>query len=300
MNEQKSFNADIPGSISELQAALKEFFLKNKLYRILLRGKGLEFEAYRKFAPDDDSSMIDWKASKRSNSLLVKQYKEERDLKIVFALDMGENMVFGSSEKLKCEYAAEVIGAFSHLIINTGDRAGYLLFSDKIKDYILPSGGTKHFHRMIDTITNPETYTGASDIQQPFDFILNYLNKTIISVVIISDFLSFHKQHERDLVLVANRFETMVLMIKDPLDRILPDISSEIFIQDPKTGQQLLMNPKVARETYEKFSIHQEKMIKEICDKHNIDFLQLMTDQPFVPTLSTFIKGRSKHARVVI
>lgn len=293
------FNADIPGSISDLQDALKEFFLRNKLYKILLRGKGLEFEAYRRFSPDDDSSAIDWKASRRSNTILVKQYKEERDLKIVFLIDVGENMVFGSSRKLKCEYVAEIVGAFSHLIITTGDRVGYVTFSDRVHNYILPSRGTKHFHRMVDIITDPLTYEGASDIQKPLDFMLDYLGKNIASVVIISDFLSFKEQHKKDLALVASKFETLVIMVKDPLDKILPNLSSEVVIEDPKTGQQLLVNPRVAKEAYARFSLEQESKLRSTCQKNNIDFLELSTDKPFVSTLATFIKGRSKQTRAI-
>lgn len=63
MENKRVLNADIPGSVAELQAMMKQFLLKHKLYRILLRGKGLEFEAYRSYAQDDDASTIDWKAS---------------------------------------------------------------------------------------------------------------------------------------------------------------------------------------------------------------------------------------------
>ena len=34
-------------------------------------------------------------------------------------------MVFGSTSKLKCEYAVEIIAAFAHLIITSGDKVGY-------------------------------------------------------------------------------------------------------------------------------------------------------------------------------
>ena len=207
-------------------------------------------------------------------------------------------MVFGSTDKLKCEYAAEVIGAFSHLIITTGDRAGFVTFSDKVHEYILPSGGTKHFHRMIDIVTNPSTYTGSSDIQKPLNFILDYLSKNISSVVIISDFLSYNEQHKKDLTLVGNKFETLIIMVKDPLDRTLPDMSSEFVIEDPKTVQQLLMNPNVARQAYEKCALEQEIQIRTTCENHNIDFLELTTDKPFVPTLASFIKGRSHKRRL--
>ena len=142
---KKTLNTDVQGRISELAAMMKEFLLKYKLYKILIRGKGLEFEAYRTFTPDDDANAIDWKASKRANSLLVKQFRDERNLKIMFVVDAGANMVFGSTKKIKCEYAAEVFTSFAYLILSSGDRVGCLLFKDKVGEYLKPSSGRKDY-----------------------------------------------------------------------------------------------------------------------------------------------------------
>ena len=101
----------------------------------MFRGKGLEFDGYRDFSPDDDAQDIDWKASSRSGRTIVKRYKEERDLKIMFLVDVGDNMVFGSTPKLKCEYATELTAAFSHILVNTNDKIGFILFGDEIKEY---------------------------------------------------------------------------------------------------------------------------------------------------------------------
>jgi len=290
---EKSFNADIPGSISALRAAMKEFLLRHKLYKILLRGKGLEFEAYRVYAPDDDASTIDWKASMRTNNTLVKQYKDERNLKIVFMVDVSENMVFGSTERIKCEYAAEVVGAFSHLVIGTGDNVGIALFSDKLKSYIAPSRGDKHFHRIVDELVNPETYGGVGDLNVGLDFALEYLGKNIDSVVIVSDLINFDKESKNKLSQLAGKFETVVLRINDPLDKTMPDISGEVIIEDPKTGQQLLVSPKVAREVYEKRANEQAQEIRRVCESNNIDLLEISTDKPFVAYLSSFLKERA-------
>ncbi|MCA9485870.1 MAG: DUF58 domain-containing protein, partial [Nanoarchaeota archaeon] len=268
---------------------------KRRLYRILLRGKGLEFESYRKYSPDDDSTSIDWKASRRANTLLVKQYRDERNLKVIFLVDVGENMVFGSSEKLKCEYAAEMVAAFSHLITTTGDKPGFIFFSDDVKTYMKPSAGTLHFSRFADAISNPNLYGGPSNLKRGIDFTLNYVGKNVESVVIVSDFLSFNEETKKDLALISERFETTVLMIRDPLDNTLPDFSGEIVIEDPQTGQQILMNPKIAKSSYEKFVSDQEEEIKDTCTINNIDLLEMMTNKPFVPTLSEFLKGRVKH-----
>ena len=76
--EKEKLNVDIPRAISDFEAAAKEFELKEKIYKIIFRGKGLDFDRYRDYAPDEDATSIDWKASKRANKLIAKQYIEER------------------------------------------------------------------------------------------------------------------------------------------------------------------------------------------------------------------------------
>jgi len=297
MEFKRRINADVAGSVAQLQAVMKKFLLKQKIYRILLRGKGLEFEAYRTYAPDDDSSTIDWKASKRSNSLLVKQFRDERNLKVVFIVDAGDNMIFGSQKKLKCEYAAELVAAFSHMIISTGDRAGIAFFSDEIKSFIKPGGGDKHFHRMIDILTDSATYGKPSNLRAGIDFAIDYLNKNIDSVVLVSDFINFDRTMVKPLATLAAKFETVALMVRDPLDDSMPKISSEFILEDPTTGQQLLVNPKVASESYEKLAIKQKRLIKEVCASNNIDLLELSTNESLIPGLPEFLKGRAVKKR---
>src|SRR3989344_6225949 len=140
-NHKATLNVNIADAITEFQSVMKEFRLRKDIYRIIFRGKGLEFEAFRDFTPDDDASDIDWKTSSRARKLLVKQYKEERDLKIMFLIDVGSNMIFGSGQKLKCEYITELVAAFSKLIMDSSDKVGFFLFSDELKHYIKPKSG---------------------------------------------------------------------------------------------------------------------------------------------------------------
>jgi len=293
MEKKGSFNVNIGKSISEFKDAMKEFELKYKLYRIIIRGKGLEFDSYREYTTDDDAEAIDWKASMRANKLLARRYKEERNLKVVFVFDVGENMIFGSTQKLKCEYAIETVAAFAHLIVTSGDKIGYVLFGDQVKDYVKPGSGLKQFNRMIADITNTSIYKGMSNLNNVFDFVLNYVNG-IESLVVVSDFLTFDQGAARKLSLIANKIETVALMVKDPLDRTLPDVSGELVVEDPKTGQQLLVNPKLVRNVYEKFSLEQENFLRKVCIRHDIDLLELITDKGFVPSLSEFLKSRVK------
>ena len=297
MAEKRRLNADIASSITQLKTIIKQFEKKQKLYRLILRGKGLEFESYRSFTPDDDASLIDWKASKRANKLLAKQFTEEQNLKIMFLIDSGENMISGSTEKLKCEYSAEVSGALAHMVMNGGNKAGFFYFNSKITKYVPPSRGGKHFSQFLDDITNAETYQGISNLKEALDFAFTYFPKSTASVIIVSDFASFDEETKKILLIVSKKFETLLLSIKDPTDKTLPDFSGEIVIEDPRTGQQMLVNPSIAKKVYEQQMLEKEKFLTQTCTENNIDFLELMTDKPFVPVLASFLKGRTARRK---
>jgi uncharacterized protein (DUF58 family) len=297
MVEKRRLNADIASSVAQLQSIIKQFEKKQKLYRIIIRGKGLEFEAYRNFTADDDAGLIDWKASTRANKLLTKQFKEERDKKIMFLIDVSENMVSGSTEKLKCEYAAEVSGALAHMIMNGGDKAGFLYFNEEITKNIRPSRGDRHFGQFLDDVTNAENYKGGSNLKMALDFAFNYFPRATASVVIVSDFAIFDEETKKSMVLVSRRFETLLISVKDPIDKTLPDFSDEVVIEDPKTGQQMIVNPAIAKQIYEQQMIEDAKFLKKTCDVNNIDLLELMTDKPFVPSLAAFLKERIVRGR---
>src|SRR3989338_7011118 len=115
-------------------------------YKSVFKGKGLEFEDYRPYTTHDDASTIDWKASVKSNQLLVREFVEERNLNTFFLIDVSSSMVYGSIDKLKVEYAAEVAAALSYVILNSGDSMGFALFNDKIVKNVLPAQGVVQYH----------------------------------------------------------------------------------------------------------------------------------------------------------
>ncbi len=288
----KSLNLDIPKSISDFEEVMKRFLLKKKIYRIIFRGRGLDFDGYRDFGPDEDAEAIDWKASIRGNKLLARKYIEERDLKIIFVIDVGENMVFGSQEKLKCEYATEVVAALSHLIMSQNDNVGFIVFNDKIKTIIPPKKGKNHFNLLMSILSDPLLYGGKSDIGVALDYLVDYGDKSINSVILVSDFLNIKKEDVEKLKLAASRFETLSIIIKDPLDMTLPNIEGEMIIEDPISKEQMIINPKIARKTYEKYATEQEKRVLDSLTDANIDFLKLDTKEKFIYPLAIFLQER--------
>ncbi len=297
---ERKLNSDIAGSIALFQSVMKSFELRTKMYRTMLKGRGLEFDGYRDYAPDDDANVIDWKASMRVNKILAKQYIEERNLKIVFIIDVGEGMVFGSSDKLKCEYAVEVVAALTNLILLSRDKVGYILFENNVKEFVMPQTGRKSFVQFMNILTNASTYGGRSRLDNALDFALKYVDKSVASIVLVSDFIGLGEEVKNKLSLIANRFETMALVIRDPLDKSLPDVHGELVIENPATGERMLINPGLAKGRYERIALEQELFVKKTFFDLGIDVLALTTDKPFVSNLATFMKQRAKSKKGVL
>ena len=294
---ERRLNVDIASAITEFKAIMKEFKLRRDIYKILFRGKGLEFEAYRDFSPDDDAGYIDWKASSRAQKLLVKQYKEERDLKIMFLIDVGSNMVLGSGQRLKCEYVTELVAAFSKLIMESNDRVGVILFSDSMKHYIPPKGGEKHFQFLMDLLTNADTYGGVTDLDGSLDYATRFLDRSINSVILISDFLRITPDTEKRINLLSHEYETLLIRVKDPLDFTMPAVEGEVVLENPLTHEQIVVNPRVARAAYERYAYEQSKYVSEMFKKTEADFMDLVTTKSFAIPLALFLKERLEKGK---
>jgi uncharacterized protein (DUF58 family) len=95
----KKLRMNVASVVRELEVALKvltEAKIMSR-YRRIFKGKGLEFEDFREYTVNDDASSIDWKASKRANRLLIRRFKEERDMNIFILVDVSSTMLFGST-----------------------------------------------------------------------------------------------------------------------------------------------------------------------------------------------------------
>jgi uncharacterized protein (DUF58 family) len=295
---ERELNLDIAGAVSELENLLQKLLPKNVMYRLVF-GKGLEFEGYRDFTQTDDASLIDWKASVRAQKLFVKKYVEERDLKFMFILDVSDNMVFGSTQKLKCEYCAELAAAVSHLIITNGDKFGFALYNDTLVKTRPQESGIRAFDIFVHELSSAPNYGGVSNLNNIFDNLIKIIDDDVAMVFIISDFIRVDESYKKNFELLAGLFETVAIIIRDPLDITFPEIDKEIVIEDPQTGEKLLINPKIAKNIYERNAIEQLNLTKTIFRDLNIDFLELLTSESFSAEFATFLKERIGGGRII-
>ena len=296
--QKGKFLINFPKAISEFENAMQKFSVKKILYKMIFRGRGVEFESYRMYGPDDDASMIDWKASLSANELLAKQYVEERHLNVYFLVDVSNSMLFGSSNKLKAEYAAEFVASLSHLVVASGDNVGLVMFSDKVVKVLHPSASKNQFALITKFLSDASFYGGGFDLNKAIDYVLRTVKSSYTVFILVSDFIKTKKSNLRDLRLLGSRFETFAVMIRDQMDENLPKTSYQFSVQDPYSGRQMILDPQIAAERYRKNVVKQKGMVRDMLKRSRIDVLVLMTDSNFAISLSGFLRSRAMGARL--
>ncbi|MGA0869651.1 MAG: DUF58 domain-containing protein, partial [Planctomycetota bacterium] len=77
-------------------------------YRSVFKGRGMEFDEVREYAPGDDVRTIDWNVTARAGHAYVKRFAEERELTVLFAVDVSRSGIFGSQDGSKLDRTMEV------------------------------------------------------------------------------------------------------------------------------------------------------------------------------------------------
>src|SRR3954464_7622188 len=91
----------------------------------LLHSRSMEFDDLRPYVPGDDVRDIDWKATARSGTVLIKRFVSEKHHKILLVADAGRNMsALTPSGESKRDVAAHVLGAVGLITLGRSDEIG--------------------------------------------------------------------------------------------------------------------------------------------------------------------------------
>ncbi len=265
-------------------------------YTSLLPGAGLEFKGYTEYTPATDSKLIDWKASLKSNTLLIREHTEERNVSAFFLISTSGSMIYTSTKKLKAEYAGELVASLAYIMMKENDLFGFAMFNNKIKTLALPECSMTQFYKLSQSLIRTEYYGGNSNLTEALQFAFRTLKpKTML--FIISDFIGLSRGWEDALKQASSKLDIIAIIVRDPADLALPTLhTSEVLVRSPSSNQ--IVNVRIAsvRDKYRDYVDRQMLHIRKVFAECNSDVLLLTTDKSFVAPILNFFTVR-KHKR---
>ena len=96
-------------------------------------GAGHEFDSLREYVRGDDVRTIDWRASARSNELIVRTYRPERDRRVVVVLDSSRASAVRVGNETRFDAGIEAALFMSALANAGGDRVDLVTLDQTIR-----------------------------------------------------------------------------------------------------------------------------------------------------------------------
>ncbi|MFC8038399.1 DUF58 domain-containing protein [Paenarthrobacter sp. NPDC057355] len=185
-------------------------------YGSVFKGRSMDFDELRAYVPGDEVRDIDWKATARHGSPLVKRYVAVRRHSVLLVVDSGRNMAAeafsGESKKDVAVYAAGVIG---YLACRHGDDVGLVHGHASASSFLPPKGGEEHLERLLREIDSTITLDGQpSGISGQLDYVLRYLKGRMLVVVVADEFIPDARTEDLMRRLRA-RHELLWLTVRD-------------------------------------------------------------------------------------
>jgi uncharacterized protein (DUF58 family) len=130
----------VRGAIRVLPAFSSRKHLPSRLARlreldgntsIQVRGQGTEFDSLREYVRGDDVRSIDWRATARAGTTMLRTWRPERDRHVVILIDTGRTAAARVGDGTRVDAALEATLLLAALATRAGDHV-HLLMYDRV------------------------------------------------------------------------------------------------------------------------------------------------------------------------
>lgn len=262
-------------------------------YGSVFKGRGMEFDEVREYMPGDDVRTIDWNVTARTGRPHVKRFVEERELTVIFLVDLSASGAFGSVKKLKNEVAAEFCALLSFSAVKNHDKVGLVVFTDQVEMFIPPKKGTTHVLRVIRELLNFKPRQAKTDIVGALDYLGKVTTKRAV-IFLVSDFQA--EEFEKQMRIISKRHDLIAVTIIDPREVRLPNVGL-LELEDSETGEVVLIDTGSAtiRKRYERLGRERAERFRELFASMDIDQIEVMTHRDYIPKLVYFFRTRERR-----
>ena len=208
--------AEVPVYPSILQ--MKQFELRafhqtsrdsgiKKMRRI---GHSYEFEQIKNYVSGDDYRSVNWKASSRRTELMVNQYEDERSQQVYCIIDKSRVMKMPFNGLSLLDYAINTGLVISNIVLQKGDKAGLITFSDKLGSLIK----SERSPRQLDLILNALYKETSRHLEADYELLYHASRKLIKGRSVLLLFTNFESYTALERILpILRRLNRLHLLV---------------------------------------------------------------------------------------
>lgn len=181
-------------------------------------GDGTDFHALREFAPGLDTRAIDWKASARHHRLLAREFRAERNNRVVLALDTGHLMAEPVDGTPLLDHAIHAALILAQVSLRAGDRVGIFGFDARPHTFRAPHAGLASMPALLELTSRLEYSTAETNFTLGLTDLATKLNRRSL-VIVLTDFVDSVTAELmiENLLRLGRRHLVLFVAFSDPL-----------------------------------------------------------------------------------
>ncbi|MFB7250260.1 DUF58 domain-containing protein [Microbacterium sp. NPDC056234] len=168
---------DVRGAVRVLPAFASRKHLPSRLARlkeldgntsIQVRGQGTEFDSLREYVRGDDVRSIDWRATARAGTTMLRTWRPERDRHVVILIDTGRTAAARVGDGTRLEASLEAALLLGALASRAGDHVHLEMFDRVVRGRVTGVDGAALLPAMSDAMA--PVHAGLVDTDWPAAF----------------------------------------------------------------------------------------------------------------------------------
>ncbi len=245
-------------------------------------GHTMEFEQIKEYVLGDDLRTINWKATAKSNQLMVNQFQDEKSQPVYSVIDKGRLMKMPFDGLSLLDYAINAALVISNVAIKKHDKAGTFTFSKKVENMVVAEKRTSQMNLILEGLYNIKTDFFESDFGRLYGDVRRNIT-------------------QRSLLLLYTNFETL-----DSLHRQLPYLKGMaknhllvvIFFKNTELNNLIENKAKTIQQVYdkviaEKFAFEKRLIVNEL-KKYGIYSILTTPENLTLDTINKYLEIKAR------
>ncbi len=130
---------------------------------VRVRGQGTEFDSLREYVRGDDVRSIDWRASARNRTVVVRTWQPERDRRVVLVLDTSRVSAGRVDDVPRLDSAMEAALLLTALAVRAGDRVDVVAGDRRVRTRLRLAGARDATNRLEDALATLQPEIAEAD-----------------------------------------------------------------------------------------------------------------------------------------
>lgn len=184
-------------------------------YNSVYKGRSMNFDELREYVAGDDIKDMDWKASARSQKMLVRQYVAEKKHNIMLVMDTNRRMLADTTKlKEKRDVALMSAGTLAYLVNRNGDYISSTYVAGELVKHFPFKMGLMNVENILENYYKAVTMENQSMLSTSLEYIIRNFKRRMI-IIVVTDMEGMRNVSENTLKRLLVMHDVLMINISD-------------------------------------------------------------------------------------